>query len=156
MLHSLTADKTPVGELSELTLIFLSNSAILAASYGRRGGTIRMDVTAQFEKAIQHKLVGEYDAAIAVLRPLLQAQPNNAEVYHELGLIHSFKVDMDESLYYLEMAVRLAPQSIAYMLDAGKTHAMFGNDDKAKAIFEYILKLEPGNDEAKKNLAYYQ
>ena len=114
-----------------------------------------MEVTAQFEKAVEYKLSGEYDEALAVLRPLLQSHPNNAEVYHELGLIHSFKVDMDESIYYLEMAVRLAPQKVAYMLDAGKTHAMFGNDDKAKAIFEYILKLDPSNEEAQKNLAYY-
>lgn len=115
-----------------------------------------MDVTAEFEKAVQHKVVGEYDEALAVLRPLLQTQPHNAELLHELGLIHSFKVDMDESIYYLELAVRMAPQSVPYMLDAGKTHAMFGNDDRAKAIFEYILKLDPVNEEAKKNLAYYQ
>ncbi len=114
-----------------------------------------MEVAAQFEKAVKHKLVGEYDEALASLRPLLQEHPNNAEIYHELGLIHSFKVDMDESIYYLEMAVRLAPRSVAYMLDAGKTHAMFGNDDKAKAIFEYILQLDPANEEAKKNLAFY-
>ncbi|MBC7807321.1 MAG: tetratricopeptide repeat protein [Akkermansiaceae bacterium] len=114
-----------------------------------------MDVMAQFEKAIQHKVIGEYDEALAALRPLLQTHPDNAEVYHELGLIHSFKVDMDESIYYLEMAVRLSPQSVPYMLDAGKTHAMFGNDDKAKAIFEYILKLDPVNVEAQKNLAFY-
>jgi tetratricopeptide (TPR) repeat protein len=114
-----------------------------------------MDVTAQLEKAIQHKIIGEYDEAIAVLRPLHQAHPSNAEITHELGLIHSFKVDMDESIYYLELAVRLAPQSIPYMVDAGKTHAMFGNDDRAKAIFEYILKLDPTNEEAQKNLAFY-
>jgi tetratricopeptide (TPR) repeat protein len=114
-----------------------------------------MDVTAEFEKAIQHKVIGEYDEALAVLRPLLQAQPQNAEVCHEIGLIHSFKVDMDESIYYLEMAVRLSPRSVPYMLDAGKTHAMFGNDDRAKVIFEYILKIDPNNEEAKKNLAFY-
>ena len=111
---------------------------------------------ALFEKAVQCKLVGEYDEALAILRPMLHADPQNAELFHELGLIHSFKVDMDESIYYLEMAVRLAPRSVPYMLDAGKTHAMFGNDDKAKAIFDYILSLDPGNDEALKNLAFYK
>lgn len=114
-----------------------------------------MDVAASFEKAVQHKLVGEYDEALAILRPLLQTTPNDASILHELGLIHSFKVDMDESIYYLETAVRMSPTTVVYMIDAGKTHAMFGNDDKAKAIFEYVLKLEPGNEEAKKNLAYY-
>lgn len=114
------------------------------------------DAAALFEKAIQHKLAGEYDQALDILRPMLAAQPNNADLNHEIGLIHSFKVDMDESIYYLEMAVRLMPTSVPYMVDAGKTHAMFGNDDRAKAIFEYILKIDPFNEEAKKNLAYYK
>ena|SRR5438105_15302340 len=114
------------------------------------------NAAARFEKAIQHRLVGEYDQALELLRPMLTEQPNNAELYHEIGLIHSFKVDIDESVYYLEAAVRLAPTNVVYMLDAGKTHAMFGNDDKAKAIFEYVLKIDPFNDEAQKNLAYYK
>ena len=115
-----------------------------------------MEDKTAFEQAKKHRLGGEYDAAIALLRPLLAADPHNAELHHELGLIHSFKVDMDESIYYLETAVRLAPRSIPYMIDAGKTHAMFGNDEKAKAIFEYVLKLEPANAEAEKNLAFYR
>jgi tetratricopeptide (TPR) repeat protein len=110
---------------------------------------------AAFDKAVQHKLDGQYDEALEILRPMLDAQPNNAELMHELGLIHSFRVDMDESIYYLETAVRLAPKNITYMIDAGKNHAMFGNDDKAKAIFQYVLHLEPGNQEAEKNLAYF-
>jgi Flp pilus assembly protein TadD len=40
------------------------------------------------------------------------------------------------------------------MVDLGKTFAMFGEDDKAKMAFNHVLKVDPSNEEATKNLQY--
>ncbi|HVK02846.1 MAG TPA: tetratricopeptide repeat protein [Armatimonadaceae bacterium] len=112
------------------------------------------DAAQRFQKAIEHKLVGEYDQAIGLLESILAEQPTNAEVFHELGLIHSFRAYMDESFAALEQAVRLSPTSVPYILSLGKTYAMFGEDDKARRAFQYVLQQDPFNDEAQKQLSF--
>jgi Cytochrome c biogenesis factor len=112
------------------------------------------DAAQRFQRAIEHRLSGEYDPAIALLQSILAEQPNNAEVYHELGLIHSFRAYMDESLQALEQAVRLDSSNTNYILSLGKTYAMFGEDEKARRAFQYVLQQDPFNDEAQKQLSF--
>ncbi len=112
------------------------------------------DAAARFERAVELRINGQYDEAMALLKDLLAELPTHAGVNHELGMIHSFKADMDESIHFLEHAVRLDPKNVKYMVEAGKNHAMFGNDDRARKIFEYVLAIDPANDDAKKNLSY--
>lgn len=111
-------------------------------------------VAERFEKGVQHRLTGEYDQAEALLKSVIAEQPNNADAHHELGLVYSFRAAMDESLQHLLRAVQLQPTSTIYMNDLGKTFAMFGEDDKAKMAFNHVLKLDPFNEEAMKQLSY--
>ncbi len=108
----------------------------------------------RFAKAMQHKMNGEYDQAEALFKSVLAEQPNNADVYHELGLTYSYRVFIDESIEALERAVRLMPTSTVFLNDLGKTHTMYGDYDKAKPVFERVLELDPFNEEAEKNLQF--
>ena len=108
----------------------------------------------RFARALQHKMNGEYDEAETLLKSVIVEQPTNADAYHELGLTYSFRVFMDESIDALEKAVSLVPTSTRYLNDLGKTHAMYGDYDKAKPVFESVLQMDPFNDEAMKNLQY--
>lgn len=110
------------------------------------------NVMARFQQAVQHRLAGEYDEAIVLLQGVLVEEPNNADAHHELGLIYSFRVLIDESIFELERAISLSPNTIKYLLDLGKTHTMYGDYDKAIPVFERVLSLDPFNDEAIKNL----
>ena len=112
------------------------------------------DFAARFQKAVQHRIAGEYDEAIEILQVLVAEAPDNADVHHEMGLIFSFRVFMDESIAELERAVELSPKSIKYLLDLGKTHTMYGDYEKAIPVFERILEIDPFNDEATKNLNF--
>jgi protein O-GlcNAc transferase len=112
------------------------------------------DVATRFEKALQHKINGEYDEAEALFKSVLVDQPNNADVYHELGLTYSFRVFIDESIDALERAVQLEPNSIRYLMSLGKTHTMYGDYDKAKPIFQRVLQMDPFNDDAQDQLAF--
>ena len=112
------------------------------------------DAVSRFEKALQHKINGEYDEAEALFKSVLVEQPSNADAYHELGLTYSFRVYMDESIDALEHAVHLDPNSIRYLMSLGKTHTMYGDYDKAKPIFQRVLQLDPFNDDAQDQLAF--
>lgn len=111
------------------------------------------DVMTRYQQAVQHRLVGEYDQAIELLQGVLAEMPNFADAHHEMGLIYSFKVFIDESIFHLEKAIELAPNTIKYLVDLGKTHTMYGDYDKAIPVFERVLSMDPFNDEANKNLA---
>jgi protein O-GlcNAc transferase len=108
----------------------------------------------RFAKAMQHKINGEYDEAETLFKSVLAEQPNNADAYHELGLTYSYRVFMDESIEALERAVQLVPNSTRYLIDLGKTHAMYGDYDKAKPVFMKVLDLDPFNDEAQDQLRF--
>ncbi|MBC8102929.1 MAG: hypothetical protein H7Z41_10110 [Cytophagales bacterium] len=110
-------------------------------------------IAERFEQAVQSKLGGDYDRAETLLKSVLSEQPNNPDAHHELGLVYGFRAS-DESLPHLLRAVQIVPTSVPYMIDLGKTFAMFGEDDKAKMAFDHVLKLDPFNEEATKNLDY--
>ena len=112
------------------------------------------DIARRLEKAIQHRLNGEYDDAVPILQSIIDESPDLADAHHELGLIYSFRVLMDESIAELERAVELSPGTVKYLLDLGKTHTMYGDYEKAIPVFEQVLSLEPFNDEATKNLSF--
>ncbi|MDX1932671.1 MAG: tetratricopeptide repeat protein [Capsulimonadales bacterium] len=107
----------------------------------------------RFAKGVQHKLNGEYDEAERLFRSVIDEQPQNADAYHELGLVYGFRVH-DDTIVTLEKAVRLSPNNIAFIISLGKTYAMFGEDDKAKKAFQHVLTLDPFNDEAIKQLDF--
>ena len=49
----------------------------------------------RFARGIQHKINGEYDEAERLFKSVIEEQPNNADAYHELGLVYSFRVHDD-------------------------------------------------------------
>ena len=112
------------------------------------------DSETRFNAAVQFRINGDYDAAIPILHQILAENPNHANAHHELGLIHTFRVDIDESVEHLEAAVRLVPSELKFLIDLGKAHTMYGDFDKAKPVFAAALNLDPFNEEARKQLDY--
>lgn len=112
------------------------------------------DLSSVFAVALEHKINGRYSEAEVGFKTVIESAPSHAEAHHELGLVYSFQVLIDESLFELETAVRLDPQSITYQLSLAKTLTMFGEFDRAKTLFDQILDVDPFNDEASKNMDY--
>lgn len=112
-----------------------------------------ISVADRLEQAVQHRLTGDYDSAETLLKGIIAEQPNHAEAHHEIGLVYGYRAS-EESLNHLLRAVQLKPTSMVFMVDLGKTFAMFGEDDKAKMAFNHVLKVDPSNEEATKNLQY--
>ncbi|GBC98944.1 hypothetical protein HRbin17_01463 [bacterium HR17] len=99
---------------------------------------------------------GHYDEAEQLYLQILQQQPDNAAAHCGLGLVYCFHGGrFDESVEELRKAVELAPANISYRLHLAKTLTMLGMYEEAKAEFEKVLEIDPENEEATKQLAYF-
>lgn len=112
------------------------------------------DSAERLAQVVRHKVVGEYDEAIEILKDVLAHEPDLPDAHHEMGLVYVFTGLFDESIAELEHAVALAPGSIKFLLDLAKTHTMLGDYEKAIPLFENVLEVDPFNDEALKNLEF--
>jgi Flp pilus assembly protein TadD len=63
-----------------------------------------------------------------------------------MGDLTKAKVDYEE-------AVRLSPSAVIYRNDLGGIYVMLGMMDRARAEFREILRIDPENDFARKNLS---
>jgi Flp pilus assembly protein TadD len=107
------------------------------------------------ERAIAHKVEGDYEAAIAELRQALIEEPNSAEAHHQLGLVFGFVGEFDDSLSSLKRAVDLRQDNVPVLNDLAKTYAMLGMYEEARAGFEEVLRLDPGNETARQNMMFF-
>jgi tetratricopeptide (TPR) repeat protein len=99
---------------------------------------------------------GQYEEAEQLYLLILQQDPDNAAAHHGLGLVYCFHSGrFDESVEELRKAVELAPQNVTYRLNLAKTLTMLGMYEEAKAEFEKVLEIDPANEEATKQLAYF-
>lgn len=113
-----------------------------------------INISVVFTKAVEQKISGLYDEAIYSFKTVIEAAPSHAGAHHELGLIYSFQVMIDESICELETATKLDPDNVTYLLSLAKTLTMFGEFERAKQVFIDILVIDPFNDDADKNLDY--
>ena len=114
------------------------------------------DALGHLERGTAFKVDGNYDSATQELRAAIALEPALAAAHHQLGLVLGFTGEFDDSLSELQIAVDLAPESVQILIDLAKTQAMLGFYDEAKAAFVRALGMDPGNDAAKKNLAFLE
>ncbi len=110
------------------------------------------------ERAHQHRIDGQYDAAIELYREVLAADPRCGAALWGLGLSLMNIGEFDEALATLDQAVQAEPNNPRYLLDTGKHYTMLGMYDEARPYFEKILEIAPDTAEAaeaRKQLSYY-
>lgn len=119
--------------------------------------------SATIQERLQHanslKNEGDYDAAIAAFRAILEIDPHLADAHLGLGLSYLFAGMFDESVEELKLAVDCQPESAEGRLHLAKTYTMLGMYEEARAEFEQVLGLaDPGgpiHTEAKKQLSFF-
>jgi tetratricopeptide (TPR) repeat protein len=84
-----------------------------------------------------------YDRAREELAKAQRALPNNAEIFHLLGLIAPRQGRWDEIIPNLEHAVNLDPRNASTLLDLGEFYAIFRKHREAIAAFDRAVAVEP-------------
>ncbi|MGD8240119.1 MAG: hypothetical protein PVH68_16305 [Armatimonadota bacterium] len=115
-----------------------------------------MDIEAQLAEADWLRRRVKIDEAIGMYRLLLMNHPECVRARHGLGLCVGFKGRLDEAVFELESAAGLAPLSTAILIDLAKTYMMAEMYIEGETMFRRVLKLDPDNEEAKKQVQYCQ
>ncbi len=96
----------------------------------------------------------EYDKAIAEAERGVELNPNGNEALAILGIILNRAGRPAEALTVLEKAMRLNPLPQAYQYAwLGVSHMLMNQNDKAIAILEKGLRMQPNNNVCLVNLA---
>jgi len=105
-----------------------------------------------FEQAYAHaqNLIGHEppEQAIAQYEKLLEAHPEEAVLYGDLGILHHSLQDKEKAGLYYERAVSLQPENVAFRKNlAGFYFSEMGRADDAIQIYLDLLKARPNDVE---------
>jgi tetratricopeptide (TPR) repeat protein len=70
--------------------------------------------------------LGKQDSAIQCYDQLLARNPNDYQVYYEMGILHLRKERMDSTIYYLEKAIMLNPYHFRSLKVLGSCYGLQG------------------------------
>lgn len=111
-------------------------------------------VGAQLALASKYELSGNYDAAIARYRKILELDPDSAIALNNLAYALAVrKGELRESLSLADRARTLAPQSGVIADTVGWIHFMSGNAARALVQLAEAVRLDPDNAEIHLHLA---
>ena len=63
---------------------------------------------------------GQYDKALAEYKQALAIDPECADAYYNLGLFYHQKMDLRESVYYYQLAIKFDPKNVKALNNLGK------------------------------------
>ena len=96
---------------------------------------------------IQHHRAGRLQAAEQIYRQILQAQPNQADAWHLLGLIAQRVGKHAIAIEHIGHATRINPAIAAFQSNLGLSYQAIGNLDQAAACWRRALELKPDHVE---------
>lgn len=115
-----------------------------------------LDIPTLLSQAEELRRSGNYNPAIPLYLQILDRVPNHLAA--ATGLAHCYLNTglFDESLEFFRKAAQDHPQDVNTLLDLAKTYLMLGYDEEGRQAFLQVLALDPNNEEAKRNLSYFQ
>jgi predicted O-linked N-acetylglucosamine transferase (SPINDLY family) len=102
--------------------------------------------------ALQHHQAGRLQAAEQIYRQILQAEPNQADAWHLLGLVANQVGRQDVAVEYIGRAIGLNGKVAAFHCNLGVALSDQWKLDEAIACYRRALELEPDYAEAYHNL----
>ncbi len=85
-----------------------------------------------YQQAVRHVNVGDYWAAIDVLRTMHESDPENADVLNYLGFSHRKLGDYDAALNYYQTALAISPNHAGATEYLGELYIELGQIDRAE------------------------
>ena len=106
------------------------------------------------EQADQHRVQGEYEAALPLYEQALQAEPVNLQA--RLGLGHCLlnTGEFDRGLEHFRQAASDHPRSPEAHLLLARMLLMLGFDEEGQAELRRVLEFDPDNAEVRRYLSY--
>jgi predicted O-linked N-acetylglucosamine transferase (SPINDLY family) len=102
--------------------------------------------------AIQHHQAGRLQAAEQIYRQILQADPNQADAIHLLGVMAHQAGQHAIAVQYIERAIGLNDGTAAFHNNLGEAYRALGRIPEAAACYRRALQRKPNYAEAYSNL----
>ena len=109
-----------------------------------------------YNRGFQLRCEGKYREAKLAFGEVLRINPRHLDARWQMGLIQGFEGDFDGSLSTLQNLANENPREAKVLNDLAMTQQMLGYEDEAAENFRRVLAIEPGHENATKQLSYYQ
>lgn len=106
------------------------------------------------DAALQNYRIGCFSSAENICRRILEAQPDNPEALHLLGVIAHQSGDQEVALELMEKAIRLQPSNADYRCNLGEVYRVLNKLDAAENCLRTAVALQPHHAQAHVNLGY--
>jgi predicted O-linked N-acetylglucosamine transferase (SPINDLY family) len=105
-----------------------------------------------FAAALSQQRAGQLSAAEAGYRQILAENPNQPEVFYNLGLVLRTGGRLNEAVEAYERALELRPRFPEAINNLGVVFERLGRLDEAEDVFRHALLLEPDSSDTLSNL----
>jgi protein O-GlcNAc transferase len=109
-------------------------------------------ISESLTQAVAYHRAGQHSQAEQIYRQVLQADPQNADAWHLLGVIGSQVDNHEMAVQYIRRAIELNPNSAVFHANLGAAYQKLKRFDDAVACYRRALELNPNNAEAHNNL----
>jgi tetratricopeptide (TPR) repeat protein len=108
---------------------------------------IQRDTTLKTELDRATELIrrGEYDAALPILKKMLDEKPNDVNALYLTAICHFQKKELDDAVAGLEKVAQLAPDFAPARVQLAACYDQRGDKEQALAAYDAALKLDPEN-----------
>lgn len=94
-------------------------------------------------KANQKKLLGKYDEAAEILGELIEKEPLNASVYHDLARVHLALKEYDDAIKAGKKAIQYEPGNIWYILTLSEIYGYNEDPSNQSITLQKAIAIEP-------------
>jgi len=102
-----------------------------------------MNINEAIQIVFEHLQAGNLEQARNVCKKILKIQPNNADVYFDLGNIFQEKGQLDEAITYYQKAIELNPNFAGTHFNLGDVFQEKGQLDEAVIYYQKTIELAP-------------
>jgi Flp pilus assembly protein TadD len=131
----------------KVRIIFNDTDRTLTVCWAKRGGLQSVE-----DKAREALIGGDVGVAIPLLKALIAAEPNNATLLHNLGMVYSDQGRLQEAKDLLRQAAALDPSNAQIVIAIGVVHARAGDLASAVTTLEQAVRIAPEDPFAHQNL----
>jgi Flp pilus assembly protein TadD len=143
--HFLQSQYEPLG--GKVRIIFNDTDRTLTVCWAKRGGLQSVE-----DNAREALARGDVGVAIPLLKALIAAEPNNATLLHNLGMVYSDQGRLEEAKDLLQQAAALDPSNAQIVTAIGVVHGRAGDLTSAVMTLEQAVKIAPEDPFVHQNL----
>jgi len=112
----------------------------------------KLDVSAEFSRAVKYHQAGQLGAAEGIYRKILAANPRHTDALHLLGVVAHQAGQNDRAVNLIRQAIEMNPGDPNYHNNLGAAFRDQGKLDQAISAYQKSLELNPGYAEAHNNM----